>query len=150
MCNCTTDPLKTMHDTSSKNAGTRHAIALKPRENYCNLELLHNRNQPFLRVYRNFISLHLNYVVQWLCKSMLNCSPMIDYQLVKWYILLSDAGNRETLYLIINQYFNILTFSLLSPTVPDFFERCLSLKKVDSLTARNNVYLSNRTEGSVL
>ncbi len=80
-----------MHDTSAKNAGTRHAIALKPRENYCNLERLHNRNQPFLRVYRNFISLHLNYVVQWLCKSMLNCSPMIDYQLVKWYILLSYA-----------------------------------------------------------
>ena len=80
-----------MHDTSGKNAGTRHAIALKPRENYCNLERLHNRNQPFLRVYRNFISLHLNYVVQWLCKSMLNCSPVIDYQLVKWYILLSDA-----------------------------------------------------------
>ena len=80
-----------MHDTSAKNAGTRHAIALKPRENYCNLERLHNRNQPFLRVYRNFISLHLNYVVQWLCKSMLNCSPMIDYQLVRWYILLSDA-----------------------------------------------------------
>ena len=97
MCNCTTDPLKTMHDTSAKNAGTRHAIALKPRENYCNLERLHNRNQPFLRVYRNFISLHLNYVVQWLCKSMLNCSPMIDYQLVKWYILLSDAKAGEDL-----------------------------------------------------
>lgn len=95
MCNCTTDPLKTMHDTSAKNAGTRHAIALKPRENYCNLERLHNRNQPFLRVYRNFISLHLNYVVQWLCKSMLNCSPVIDYQLVKWYILLSDAMIAE-------------------------------------------------------
>ena len=95
MCNCTTDPLKTMHDTSAKNAGTRHAIALKPRENYCNLERLHNRNQPFLRVYRNFISLHLNYVVQWLCKSMLNCSPVIDYQLVKWYILLSDAEVGE-------------------------------------------------------
>ena len=95
MCNCTTDPLKTMHDTSAKNAGTRHAIALKPRENYCNLERLHNRNQPFLRVYRNFISLHLNYVVQWLCKSMLNCSPVIDYQLVKWYILLSDAKPLE-------------------------------------------------------
>jgi len=29
-----------------------------------------------------------------------------------------DAGNRETLYLIINQYFNILTFSLLSPYCP--------------------------------
>ena len=86
-----------MHDTSAKNAGTRHAIALKPRENYCNLERLHNRNQPFLRVYRNFISLHLNYVVQWLCKSMLNCSPMIDYQLVKWYILFSDA--KDKLYL---------------------------------------------------
>ena len=84
-----------MHDTSAKNAGTRHAIALKPRENYCNLERLHNRNQPFLRVYRNFISLHLNYVVQWLCKSMLNCSPVIDYQLVKWYILLSDAKLTE-------------------------------------------------------
>lgn len=83
-----------MHDTSAKNAGTRHAIALKPRENYCNLERLHNRNQPFLRVYRNFISLHLNYVVQWLCKSMLNCSPVIDYQLVKWYILLSDAQRK--------------------------------------------------------
>ena len=84
-----------MHDTSAKNAGTRHAIALKPRENYCNLERLHNRNQPFLRVYRNFISLHLNYVVQWLCKSMLNCSPVIDYQLVKWYILLADAARYE-------------------------------------------------------
>ena len=84
-----------MHDTSAKNAGTRHAIALKPRENYCNLERLHNRNQPFLRVYRNFISLHLNYVVQWLCKSMLNCSPVIDYQLVKWYILLADAKMCE-------------------------------------------------------
>ena len=80
-----------MHDTSAKNAGTRHAIALKPRENYCNLERLHNRNQPFLRVYRNFISLHLNYVVQWLCKYMLNCQPIIDYQLVRRYILLSDA-----------------------------------------------------------
>ena len=78
-----------------ENAGTRHAIALKPRESYCNLERLHNRNQPFLRVYRNFISLHLNYVVQWLCKSMLNCSPVIDYQLVKWYILLSDAEPAE-------------------------------------------------------
>ena len=84
-----------MHDTSAKNAGTRHAIALKPRENYCNLERLHNRNQPFLMVYRNFISLHLNYVVQWLCKSMLNCSPVIDYQLVKWYILLSNAKPLE-------------------------------------------------------
>ena len=83
-----------MHDTSAKNAGTRHAIALKPRENYCNLERLHNRNQPFLRVYRNIISLHLNYVMQWLCISMPNCSPMIDYQLVKWYILLSDAKDR--------------------------------------------------------
>ena len=80
-----------MLETAGNVAGTRHAIALKPRENYCNLERLHNRNQPFLRVYRNFISLHLNYVVQWLCKSMLNCPPVIDYQLVKWYILLSDA-----------------------------------------------------------
>ena len=84
-----------MLETAGNVAGTRHAIALKPRENYCNLERLHNRNQPFLRVYRNFISLHLNYVVQWLCKSMLNCSPVIDYQLVKWYILLSDAMLRK-------------------------------------------------------
>ena len=36
--------------------------------------------------------------------------------------MFSDAGNRETLYLIINQRINILTFSLLSPTVPEFFE----------------------------
>ena len=80
-----------MLETAGNVAGTRHAIALKPRENYCNLERLHNRNQPFLRVYRNFISLHLNYVVQWLCKYMLNCQPIIDYQLVRRYILLSDA-----------------------------------------------------------
>ena len=85
-----------MLETPGNDAGTCHAIALKPRENYCNLERLHNRNQPFLMVYRNFISLHLNYVVQWLCKFMLNCSPMIDYQLVRWYILLSDAEIRLT------------------------------------------------------
>ena len=84
-----------MLETPGNDAGTCHAIALKPREYYCNLERLHNRNQPFLRVYRNFIGLHLNYVVQWLCKSMLNCSPVIDYQLVKWYILLSDAKPLE-------------------------------------------------------
>lgn len=84
-----------MLETPGNDAGTCHAIALKPRENYCNLERLHNRNQPFLMVYRNLISLHLNYVVQWLCKFMLNCSPMIDYQLVRWYILLSDAKLTE-------------------------------------------------------
>ena len=78
-----------MLETAGNVAGTRHAIALKPRENYCNLERLHNRNQPFLRVYRNFISLHINYVVQWLCKYMLNCQPIIDYQLVRRHILLS-------------------------------------------------------------
>ena len=95
MCNNSESAPRTMLETAGNVAGTRHAIALKPRENYCNLERLHNRNQPFLRVYRNFISLHLNYVVQWLCKSMLNCSPVIDYQLVKWYILLSDAKPLE-------------------------------------------------------
>ena len=96
-----------MLETPGNDAGTCHAIALKPRENYCNLERLHNRNQPFLMVYRNFISLHLNYVVQWLCKSMLNCSPMIDYQLDRWYILLSDAFSLTTIvsaFYVFNRY----------------------------------------------
>ena len=84
-----------MHDTSAKNAGTRHAIALKSRENYSNLERLDNRNQPYLRVYRNFIDLHLNYVVQWLCKSMKNNLFIIDYQLVRQCILLPDAARPE-------------------------------------------------------
>lgn len=92
-----------MLETPGNDAGTCHAIALKPRENYCNLERLHNRNQPFLMVYRIIISLHLNYVVQWLCKFMLNCSPMIYYQLVRWYILLSDAGSYTLL--IINDLY---------------------------------------------
>ena len=83
-----------MLETPGNDAGTCHAIALKPRENSCNLERLHNRNQRFLRVNRSFIGLHLNYVVQWLCKYMRKCLPMIDYQLVRRYILLSDADFR--------------------------------------------------------
>jgi len=74
---------KKREEQSEINVGTRRAIALKSRENYCNLERLHNQNQPFLRVNRSFIGLHLKYVVQWLCKYMRKCLPMIDYKLVR-------------------------------------------------------------------
>ena len=50
---------KKREEQSEINFGTHRAIALKSRENYCNLERLHNQNQPFLSVNRSFIGLHL-------------------------------------------------------------------------------------------
>lgn len=42
-----------------------------------------------------WLGLHLNFVVQWLGKSILNCPPAIDCQSVRWYILFSDAEMRK-------------------------------------------------------